>query len=128
MGKGKKRPCLTAAALVVAVGIAGCGSLNPFGATEKYSVVLTATGTVPVAATSLGKIDVPTNGIGLLNLAVSLAGQHLAQSKNLKGCLFESYPPTLDAGKITLTASAICTLQGQQVNESIALALTPVTT
>ena len=117
---------MPAGLLGLALTISGCAGMNPFGETEKYGVMLSATGTVPITATSLGNIDVPTNGIGLLNLAVTLAGQHLAQQQNLKSCVFQSYPPTLDAGTITVTASAVCKFQGQAVNETVSLALTPV--
>lgn len=119
------------AILLTLTAATGCGRLNVPGSgvlfpTEDYRVVLRAEGIRPVGPVELGTVPVDANGTGLINLAVLLAGKHLARTADLDGCLFTSYPPELRGSTIVVSASAVCQLDGLPVPETVTLELTPV--
>jgi hypothetical protein len=112
------------AALVLVTGCAGFK--NPFSDTRDFHALVCADGIVPVACQDVGTIAIPTNGDALLRVAVLLGGPLLAREAKLSDCVFTSYPPTVEADAITVTASAACTLKGMVVDERLTITLAPV--
>lgn len=113
--------------LALALALGGCSSMSGGRVpTEKYHATFSAEGVIVVPPVSLGEIDVPVHGEGLVSLAVAIAGKRLAEQHRLSSCLFESYPPRLNGRTITVTASAACRLDGLPVTQIVTLALEPV--
>jgi hypothetical protein len=111
--------------LLLALTLAGgCAGLKDILQTSDYTAQLCGDGVVPIACTSLGTVPVPAGGQAMLTLVVALAGPILEQHQ-LSDCLLTAYPASAER-VITVTASAICKLRGQTVNETLTITLTPV--
>jgi len=115
-----------ASVLALVLSLSGCAALDGLIQTDDYRASLCADGVVAVPCQDLGAIPVPRGGQSLLSLVVALAGPELAQRADLEDCVFETYPPATDAGKITVIGTALCKFRGTSVTETVTLTLTPV--
>jgi hypothetical protein len=116
----------SALVLVAVLALAGCGPLRGvFGSTENFTASFCATGAVAIPCRAIGTIAIPEGGEGLLSLVVQLAGPQLVRTANLKQCTFTTYAPVTTDRAITVTATATCLLQGQQVQETLTVTLAP---
>lgn len=114
-------------AFVLTFGLAGCATLrNVVGPTTPYTAAFCATGSVPIACRPIGKVNVPDGGLAFVQLALSLAGPMLDRHANLKSCLLTSYPPVVTPDLISVTATAVCKLNGVPVQEDVTVQLAPV--